>query len=282
MTRLVARVAGALLVACVLGTSRAAVGVAQPPAPVLLELRPRPGDHVRLRVDQTIEIGVTAPTGGEAGTTDVTSLVLLARLDVGEPQGDGVALWATADSVRIMHEGPYASVLLQRAQGLQGQRFRVLLAPDGATVVEGGDAWARAAVASLLSQVPGTLPHAAVTPGATWERRLEVPLASTPDAGAPAELTGTFRFDSLSRTGEFAYLSLRGRLQRRAERRGAGAGRPVETAGTVSAALLLDRRRGWVVDARSTVQLRSLLGADGAQRAPLRVRMLMTQWVRVL
>lgn len=255
-------------------------------APLVLQLRPRPGDVLRLRLDQSIEMGVSARARDDTTAADLTSLVMLARLTVESSDVDGATVLAVADSVRIESSGRYQSDVLRQAAALQGQRFRFRVAPDGATAVSGADAWAGPAVGSLLSQLPATLPRDPVVPGATWNRSVDIPLAAGTDDRATATLTATFRFDSLSRSGEFAYLSMKGRLVRSGPMqvggRNGGAGGFVQTSGSVSGNLLLDRRRGWIADARTIIALRSLVTGRGKDSAPLRVRMKITQWMRVL
>lgn len=255
-------------------------------APLVLQLRPHPGDLLRLRLDQTIEMGVSARAGDDTTAADVTSLVMLARLTVESSDLEGATVMAVADSVRIENSGRYQSDVLRQAAALQGQRFRFRVAPDGATTVAGADAWAAPAVGSLLSQLPATLPRDAVVPGATWNRSVDIPLAATTDGRATATLTATFRFDSLSRSGEFAYLSMKGRLVRSGPMQpgvgGASNGGFVQTSGSVTGSLLLDRRRGWIADARTVIALKSLVSGRGKEAAPLRVRMKITQWMRVM
>jgi len=159
------------------------------------------------------------------------------------------------------------------------------VAPDGGTTVSGGDAWARASVGSLLSQLPATLPREAVMPGGSWTRSLDIPLAASPDGGRSATLTATFRFDSLSRSGDFAYLTMKGRLVRSGPvkgQSGEGNGGFVQTSGSVTGSILIDRRRGWIADARTNISLRSLVTPKTRNAVPVRVRMTITQWMRVM
>lgn len=254
---------------------------------VLLQLRPKPGDMLRLRLDQTIEMGGASRSDDDSTTSDVTSLVMLARIAVESADVEGATVLAHTDSVRISSDNNYQSAILTSARALEGQRFRFRVAPDGATTVVGGDAWAAPAVGSLLSQLPATLPRDPVAPGASWNRAVEIPLAATPDGKATATLTATFRFDSLSRTGEFAYLSMKGRLVRSGpmqakEGEGQQAKGFVQTSGSVSGRILIDRRRGWITDAHTVIALRSLVSGTGKDSAPIRVRMRITQWMRVM
>ncbi|MFP5355619.1 MAG: hypothetical protein ACLGIK_10810, partial [Gemmatimonadota bacterium] len=240
----VARWLGALVCVGAAGAGAPPVAGAQAPsspgsvAPLVLQLRPRPGDLLRLRLDQTIEMGVSARAADDTTAADVTSLVMLARLAVESSDPEGATVMSAVDSVRIESSGRYQSDVLRQAAALQGQRFRFRVAPDGATAVSGADAWAGPAVGSFLSQLPATLPRDAVAPGATWNRTVEIPLAASTDGRATATLTATFRFDSLSRSGEFAYLSMKGRLVRsgpmQAGGRAGSNGGFVQTSGSVS------------------------------------------------
>lgn len=287
------RVAGGVVVTAAAWGGMARPAAAQatasplPASPLVLQLRPKPGDLLRLRLDQTIEMGVSERGTREDSTAgDVTSLVMLARLTVESSDLEGATVLAVADSVRIESNGSYQSDVLRQAKLLQGQRFRFRVAPDGSTSVAGGDAWAGPAVGSLLSQLPATLPAEPVAPGASWNRSVDIPLAAAPDGKANARLTATFRFDSLSRNGEFAFLSMKGRLVRSGPMQSSTAGGKsdgfVQTSGNVSATLLLDRRRGWIADARTVIALRSLVTGRGKDSPPLRVRMQITQWMRVM
>jgi hypothetical protein len=277
-------VGGALLAAALVARPLPAQGAVSPAtAPLVLQLRPRPGDQLHLRLDQTIEMGVVQRPGDDTTATDVTSLSMLARLSVESADVDGATVMAVADSVRVSSPGRFESDVLRQARALQGQRLRFRVAPDGGMLLSGTDTWAGPTVGSLLSQLPATLPRDAVAPGATWNRSVDIPLAATPDGRSTATLTAAFRFDSLSRSGEYAYLSMKGRLVRSGPMTGrAREGGFVQTSGTVNAHLILDRRRGWIADARTVIALRSLVTGDGKESGPLRVRMQITQWMRVM
>lgn len=253
---------------------------------LVLQLRPRAGDTLRLRIDQTIEMGgTTRAESDDSIATQMTTLMMLARLVVESTDAEGATVVALTDSVRIESNDPYRSAVLQSARQMQGQRVRFRVAPDGGTMVSGGDAWARASVGSLLSQLPATLPRDAIAPGGSWSRTLDIPLAASPDGGRSATLTAIFRFDSLSRSGDFAYLTMKGRLVRSGPVQGQsreGQGGFVQTSGSVTGSILIDRRRGWIADARTTISLRSLVTPSTRNAVPVRVRTKITQWMRVM
>ena len=254
----------------------------QTTAPVLLQLRPNAGDTLRLRLDQTIEMSRTTRPAADDTAADVASLVLLARIAVESADSVGSTVTALTDSVRITSSAAFASSgVLRGAQAMQGTSLRFRVATDGATHMSAPKGFADPGVGALFSQLPATLPAEALAPGASWTRVVEIPLPATPDGRATATLNATFVFDSLSRSGEFAHLSVRGRLMRAGALPG-GAGGHVQTSGDVSGKILLDRRRGWISDARTVVTLRSLVSTRDNKSPPVRVRVKITQWMRVL
>jgi hypothetical protein len=236
-----------------------------------------------VRLDQTIEISRTnKPDDGAEEPGEAASVVMLARIVVETADPDGAQVLALADSVRIASSDAYAgSPTLRSARAMQGQRFRFRILPDGGTLLAGTDPRLVPGVGGLFSQLPATLPRERLVPGASWVRAVELPLAASPDGGASATLNATFRFDSLSGSGEHAWLSVRGRLVRSGPLPSGARGGFVQTAGEVSGKILIDLRRGWIAEARSVVTLRSLVNASGKEAAT-RVRVKITQWMRVL
>lgn len=255
----------------------------QAAGPVLLQLRPHAGDTLRLRLDQTIEMSrTTRAADDDLSAADVASLVMLARIAVEATDREGSIVTALTDSVRITSSEAYASSgVLRGAQAMQGTRLRFRVGTDGSTHLSAPKGFADPGVGNLFSQLPATLPTEPLAPGASWSRNVEIPLPATPDGRATATLNATFRFDSLSRSGEFAHLSVRGRLMRSGALPG-GTGGFVQTSGDVSGKILIDRRRGWISDARTVVTLRSLVSTRDNKSPPMRVRVKITQWMRVL
>lgn len=252
-------------------------------AGVHLRLRPRAGDTLHVRMDQTIEMSRSSkPNDDDSEGGDVASLVLLARIAIEGADAEGATVLALADSVRVSGTGGLdASPSLRAARAMQGQRFRFRVQPDGGTMLTGADPMLQG-ISGLFSQLPATLPREKLSPGDSWVRAVEIPLAATPDGRGTATLNATFRFDSLSHSDEYAYLSVRGRLVRAGQVVGSRRS-VVQTAGDVTGKILIDLRRGWIADARSVVTLRSLIsGGSGKESGPTRVRVKITQWMRVI
>ena len=93
-------------------------------------------------------------------------------------------------------------------------------------------------------------------------------------------MTATFHFDSLAKGGDLAFLSVKGRLTRESVPPKGSVGPVVEMNGTLSGSVVVDRRRGWITDARSMINVRSLLSTPRGETPPVRVRLKITQWMR--
>jgi hypothetical protein len=247
---------------------------------VLLQLKPKAGDTLRVRLDQTVEmVGTMRSADGESSTSESSTLVVLTRLAVEGADPGGATLVAFTDSVRLTTPANSATgTMLAWARAIEGQRFRFRVAPDGSTSL--GEGWG-ARAGAMITQMPATLPRKPVAPGNVWSSSMEVPLASTLATRGTATLTATFRFDSLSKSGHHAYLSIQGRLTRQASGARGPGGTVIETSGSLRGHVVVDRHRGWITDARTTVNVYSLVAPAGG-KPPMRVRMVITQWMRVL
>lgn len=250
---------------------------------VLLQVRPGAGDTIRVRLDQTVEI-TGSPNADGKPVAETGTLVLLATLAVESVDKDGATIVSVTDSLRVNSPPNSASsAVLAWAAIAANRAVRFRVAPNGAAYVPSGRGRAMPS-AGLASQMPATLPSRAIAPGTSWNSVVQVPLASSVDPKGTATLVATFSFDSLSRSGELAFISVRGRLTKTDKETTAPAeGRSaVETSGTVVGQVLLDRRRGWITDARTTFSLLSLVTPADPGKPAIRVRMTISQWLRAM
>ncbi|MGQ0639920.1 MAG: DUF6263 family protein [Gemmatimonadaceae bacterium] len=292
--------AGACLLA--LGTANAASAQRYS-----LQLRPRAGDTLRLKMEQTTEFEGThgrekAPGSGGAGAAgkpDSTShersaLRVYTRIAVEATDLDGADVTAITDSVRLTNSSGSRDAIAAAARAAEGRRVRLHVAPDGATKVVAPEGLATGALRSVV-QMPATLPKEPVEVGQSWVRTMEIPVppAGTGSSGGSAAISGTFKLDSVSRAGDIAYVSLTGRLVRSATvpygaESNAGRGRSgreraatVSTSGSITGSIVIDRTRGWIIDVRTSVVSRSLLQESGSTTASARMWMKISQWVQV-
>lgn len=262
-----------------------------------LQLRPRAGDTLHLKMEQTTEFegtrGREKGTGGKAAA-DSTShersgLRVYTRIAVESTDLDGADVTAITDSVRLTSSTPGSAALEAAARAAEGRRVRLHVAPDGATTVTQSDGPYAAPLRAVVTQMPATLPREPVEVGQSWVRTMEIPLVAPGDGGGSAALSGTFKLDSVSRDGAIAYVSLTGRLARStnvpygASGKGINGRRAavVSTSGSITGSMVIDRTRGWITDVRTSVVSRSLMQESGSSAATARMWMKISQWVRV-
>jgi len=103
----------------------------------------------------------------------------------------------------------------------------------------------------------------------------------TGPAGSGGKLQATFKLDSLARNGELAYVSLAGILSRPPSMKDGWA--TLTLSGSLTGGLVIDRRLGWISDARMSYTVHSTVTPTSASTAAaMRFHMKVTQWVRVI
>lgn len=251
---------------------------------VRLAIHPRAGDTIHTRLEQEVEMVTrrAAPAGqprDEAADSRsaMRTTALLRNIVVGSDD-EATTMAIVLDSIALEANGmPKPGDSARRA--MMGRRVRVRVALDGAMTVL--DPEGIVIGGSAIGSMPATLPDGPVAVGERWRRTLEIPLAGE-GGGGGVRVDATFRLDSLGRRGELAYVSMRGSILRDTARlRGARVQRV--TSGTVTGAMAVDRRRGWVADSRTTLDLRSLVTrADAPGLPPLTIDVRVSQWMRVV
>ena len=250
---------------------------------VVLQIRPRLGDTLRMRLDQHVEMSATAKMRDADSTMSITSsLLVFTRAIVDGRDTAGTFMTATTDSVSLVSSGADSSTAASEARrALLGRRVRLHVAPDGATEVIGGGEGVNPELRALFAQMPATLPRDEIVVGASWSRVMVIPLPGEQTTKGAGTLKATFRFDSLSRDGDMAFLSMRGTLARAPSPAGDRYGATLTMTGAVTGSMIVDRRRGWLTDAHATFTVRSLLTPPpGSPVSPMRFRMKITQWMR--
>jgi hypothetical protein len=267
----------ALALAC---TVRGAAANAQA-QPVALRIEPPIGETMRMRLDQRVEMsGTTRMPAGDSTATVVTTLLVISRTFVERRDRDASILLTSTDSVAASSSGADSlTVAVETRRAMQGKRVRLRIAPDGATEVVAGEGGASAELNALFAQMPATLPNTPVVVGQRWSRVMVAPLGAAPGAKEGGKLQATFRLDSLSRNGERAYVSLSGILSRPPSAKDGWA--TLTMSGSMTGGIVIDRRRGWINDARMTYVVRSVVTPNtGGSADAMRFLMKVSQWVR--
>ena len=240
---------------------------------IVLSIRPHAGDTLHMRYDQRVETTATTERGHTDTTTSIVStLLVLSRTIVESSDSTGANVVALTDSVAATSSGSRMPESAEAAREmLQGKEVRLRLSPDGATVAE--DSGANPELRSFFAAMPAILPKEATPVGRRWKREMDGPVGSAMDH---AEVKTTFQLDSLSHSGELAYVSVRGTISQVSDGPGPTKG---ESSGTVQGMVLIDLRRGWVTESRDRIVITSVIrGRD----AKMRIKMTVTQWLRAI
>jgi hypothetical protein len=246
---------------------------------VQLELRPSRGDTLNMRLDQSVEM-----SGARRGATSrqmKTSLVVFSRAIVERVADSGTIILAVTDSVQVAGSDEQTIAVTEDVQRqLRGQRMRMWLAPDGTVELLDAARQLPREVTDLVSVMPGSFPTEPVAVGDTWTRVMPVPPAARMGLPLGGAVRATFRLDSLSSAGDFAFLSLRGNLRQDSE---SGGDDPALLAGSVSGSMIMDRRRGWLSESRFLIQMRATVRpAQRPDARPVAFTMRVSQHMRVI
>lgn len=226
---------------------------------IVLRIKPHAGDTLRMQLDQQTEMtGTHYTSGGEASNLVVTTMQMYSRAVVEGIADDGTNVLAVTDSVRVQttderSRGDAARVEAQ----MRGQRVRFRVAPDGMVgMVEMSDGTPRE-VAQVVSLMPAAFPRAKIKVGESWIREMALPSGTQLGAQISGKLHVTFRLDSVTHGGEWAFVSMRGEMQPVAGPP-AGAGTVIEK-GVVNGTMLVDQRRGWLTQSWFAISVSSVV-----------------------
>ncbi len=274
--------------------------------PITLLVQPVRGDLLRLEMQQVMEMsgsrregaGLPDPTMGTASSRDtpapppvgprrnatptrVTIMDFYGHSLVERSDSAGSVLSATTDSL-LLRSGEVGTAMRSQRVSVPDseQATRVHVEPNGAMhmldVAPGAGA-----VGATLSAMPAMLPDDAVMVGDEWDRDVAMPSLPIASYRADGVLHATFRLDSTGRGGRDAYVSVRGALRRDGSARDLPPGSRVVTAGTMRGTLVLDRVRGWIVDAYTVIDVNSEVLAMDDGGAPMALGIRITQRLRV-
>jgi hypothetical protein len=247
---------------------------------VVLELRPRFGDTLRMRLDQTTEM--TGTRKGSAAKQVVTTLTMFSRAIVESRTKASALILAVTDSVQVATSDDRARPIAAETQRqLAGRQMRLRLTPDGSVSVAEQQANVPREVNELVSVLPASFPRGSVSVGDTWLREMPIPASSRLGVPVGGVVRAAFRLDSISADGDVAYLSMRGTLRQTNEPSASEQG---ALTGSLNGSMVVDRRRGWLSESRFLVQMKATVAVapKGATRGgPMEFRMKITQHMRV-
>ena len=246
---------------------------------VALEVRPRAGDTVSVKLEQRVEMTGTRRIDGRDSTARVTSsMVMFARTIVESVTPEHSIVATHTDSVRLETSDDHAAAMRADAiRALAGTVSRLRILPDGTG--ESIDSALGARSASLVAVMPATLPGAPVAVGGRWTRKMPIP--STNAARGAGEVRAVFRLDSLTGGGRYAWISMKGSMRRDERAPVGGSGESAgAVSGSITGAMTLERQRGWIISALTDMTVRSTVTTANAPAVPLRVTVRVIQKMR--
>lgn len=236
---------------------------------VLLQINPRVGDTLSVRMNQEVEMTGT-PTGcpanvavprrntkvnetrlcSEATRKMTTMTEVFSRAIVRKTGKDGALVTAVTDSIRTsMSNGKTRRTTPTRLKE-PNDEIDMRVARDGGAEVVDEDASDE--LRAVFGQMPAVLSRKAVSPGDTWTRQMRIPIAG--EDGAGGLVSATFQLDSIGHSGDIAYISMRGRLSH--DHRD---GRVSEMTGWLTGTMQLDRRLAWITETRAIIDATSTI-----------------------
>lgn len=215
-------------------------------AATMLQIKPKPGDTLRMRLDQESEIsGVRKSANGESSAMVLTTMKMFSRAIVEASTETGTQVLAVTDSVLLASSDEHSRAQIAAAEAqMRGQRARFKVTPDGTVgTVQDGDASRE--VAEVVSLMPATFPKSSIKVGESWIREMPVPAGLQLGAQLSGKLYVTFKLDSIGHGGDWAYVSMRGEMQ---PATGPGASGVTLERGMVNGTMLVDKKRGWLTE----------------------------------
>lgn len=250
---------------------------------ITLEIKPHMGDTIRMRLDQQSEMsGVRRTENGESSALVVNGMSMFSRAIVEGTSGGGTTVLAVTDSVALStSDGRSRPAALQAEQQLRGQRVRFRVFPDGTVGLAGSSGKPSRDVAEVVSLMPAAFPHAPIKVGESWMRDMPLPAGNQLGAQISGKLHVTFRLDSVTHAGEWAFVSMRGEMEP-----ATGPGAAQETTlekGYVNGTMLVDRKRGWLTESWFNIVVNSAATPPPSSGVlSMRMQMRITQHMHAL
>jgi hypothetical protein len=226
---------------------------------VTLQIKPHPGDTLRMRLDQQSEIsGVKKSSGGgEATAMVVATMNMFSRAIVEASTEKHTTVLAVTDSVLMTTTDDRARAATElAARQMRGQRVRFHVAPEGTVGMNETDGVSRD-VAQVVSLMPAAFPKGPIPVGESWTREMPLPAGSQLGAQLTGKLHVIFRFDSLTHGGEWAFVSMKGEMHP-VTGYGSASSADVEK-GMVNGTMLVDQKRGWLTESWFTIVVNSVI-----------------------
>ena len=247
---------------------------------VALRIQPRPGDTLRTRLDQRMEVSVSDADGTPRGRPLVTSVLIYSRTIVESSLATSTVVLTVVDSADMHSNDSHGAEQVAAAERtLEGQRLLLQLAFDGSveSASDGGGRPVSRDLADAMAAMPAAFPRHAVRVGEEWSREMPLPSSGPFGSRGVGIVSARFHLDSLSRGDRVAFVTMHGDI------RPASPSDGVLLTGSISGTMRLDRARGWMTDSQVSVIVRSVVTPPpGSGRRPMRFVTHVTQRLRTM
>jgi hypothetical protein len=235
------------------------------------------------RFEQQVDMaGTTRVREADTTISSRMTMVMLSHSFVQASDEKGTVILTTTDSVMMDGEGAGATAPPEAVRrAMQGKRTRLRIAPDGSASLLDGPEEVSPQVQAVWSGMPATLPQRPIPVRGTWEKVIPIPVSGQSDPSHAATLHATYRLDSVSTDGEYAWITMHGTITRDSSAAALPDGKRLTSNGSVNGSLCVDRKRGWWSDSQLTITMKSMLiPAPGADAKPMRVQTRIVQRMR--
>jgi hypothetical protein len=227
----------------------------------MLRIQPRVGDTMYTRFEQSVEmVGTRNVHSVDTTMTSRMDIMILSHSLVQASDGHGTTVLAITDSVAMEGHGTGASAPNETIRhAMQGRQARLRIARDGSAELLGASDDVSPEVEALYSGMPATLPEKLVSVRSSWERTAFIPVSQESDSAHSAKVRTTYRLDSLSANGNFAYIPIRGTISRDSAAALVSESLRVGSTGTVTGHMTMDRKHGWWVQSEISITIKSIV-----------------------
>jgi hypothetical protein len=257
---------------------------------ILLELRPRVGDTISMRLDQQTEVigkreaTKTPASSAPASASMISTSVTFSRAVVESAVASYTTIVAITDSVLMSttdQHGQASSAAMQRQ--LQGQHVRLTIAPDGSIQMPKDGTSPAKGMSRAASLIPATFPTTPIAVGEKWSREAPLPAGTSQlGTGVIGRVKAVFRLDSVKRGGDLAFVSMHGDLLGDPKAKGAE-GLAVVEDGKVDGYMIIDRARGWLTESQFSIIAHSTLRPTfGVVAQPMHFEVRLTQTLKTI
>jgi hypothetical protein len=253
---------------------------------VSLQLRPRVGDTISMRLEQETEVSGRRDAKAQANSSMAPSMtgstISFSRAIVESAVPAYTTIDAVTDSV-IQPNTPSKPALAGPPQPVRGQHVRLMIAPDGSITMPSGTNGQSKGLARAASLIPATFPAEPVKVGDKWTREAALPAGTSQfGAGVIGRVKAVFRLDSVTHAGDLAWVSIRGDLVPDSKAKSMDGIATVED-GTVTGYMVVDRVRGWLTESNFSILAHSVLRpAFGVAAQPMYFTVRLSQTLRTL